>query len=278
MSALLALLSSLSWGVADFMGGVATRRVGPIRVLAVSYPSGAFLLTVLAIFIIPGNLSTELLPWALAAGILGAMGIGLLYLALSYGPMGIVSPIAALMSAAIPVLAGIFRGENLTLLAVVGMAVAIVAVIMVCQESGHHERMSVMALVLAVVSGVTLGSYLTVLGLSPADSGIWVTTIGRWISTLAMLLIFAAVIRNFSRQTFPWRLVVFAGLLDAIANGAFQLASQRGLLAVVAVIGSLYPAATVVLARGLLGERMNRIQITGVFLALGAAATLALTK
>ncbi|MFM1916547.1 MAG: hypothetical protein RJB01_62, partial [Actinomycetota bacterium] len=92
---------------------------------------------------------------------------------------------------------------------------------------------------------------------------------------VAMIVVVFVVLRSFTRTNFPWLLAAVSGGLDATANGLFQLASQRGLLAIVAVIGSLYPAATVVLARIFLNEKLNRIQVSGVVLALAAAAFLA---
>ena len=277
MAALLALISSLSWGVADFLGGIASRRAGPVQVLAVSYPAGALLLTVIALFIIPGDLTPAVIPYAVVAGAIGALAIGLLYAALTRGPMGVVSPITAVMSGAVPVAVGLMRGESLAPLAIVGIVLAVAAVILVSRESGHvHERTPLSALLLAIASGTAIGLYLTAIGLAPQDSGIWVATLGRWVSTIVMIATLVLVVRSFTRSRFPWLLVIVSGLLDASANGIFQLATQRGLLAIVAVIGSLYPAATVVLARIFLHERLNRLQITGVVAALIAAASLAL--
>ena len=276
MAALLALVSSLSWGVADFMGGLAARRVGPIQVLAISYPAGAVLLTLLAMFVIPGTLSMEVLPYAVAAGLIGALAIGLLYAALTRGQMGVVSPLTAVMSGAVPVAVGLARGETLSGLAFAGIALAVVAVFMVSKESGHHDRTPFSAIVLALSSGVAIGLYLTAIGLAPQDSGVWAATIGRWVSTVVMLIAVLVVAGKVVSAGYPWLLVIGSGILDASANGIFQLASQRGLLSVVAVIGSLYPAATVVLARVILKERLNGIQIGGVVLALSAAAMLSL--
>ncbi len=277
MAALLALISSLSWGVADFLGGIASRRAGPVQVLAVSYPAGALLLTLIALFIIPGNLTPAVIPYAVVAGAIGALAIGLLYAALTRGPMGVVSPITAVMSGAVPVAVGLMRGESLAPLAIVGIVLAVAAVILVSRESGHvHERTPLSALLLAIASGTAIGLYLTAIGLAPQDSGIWVATLGRWVSTIVMIATLVLVVRSFTRSRFPWLLVIVSGLLDASANGIFQLATQRGLLAIVAVIGSLYPAATVVLARIFLHERLNRLQITGVVAALIAAGSLAL--
>jgi drug/metabolite transporter (DMT)-like permease len=275
VAALLALISSLSWGVADFVGGLAARRAGSAQVLAVSYPAGAVVITIFALTIIPGELSTELFGYALVTGVIGSIAIALLYAALVRGQMGIVSPITAVMSGAVPVLVGVLRGEQPTAWAYAGMVIAVIAVVLVSQESQHHGKTPPIAIVLAIGSGVAIGLYLTSLGLAPKDSGVWVATLGRWVSTVIMITFVVLIVRSFNRTAFPWLLAIAAGILDAVANGLFQLATQRGLLSVVAVLGSLYPAATVVLARVVINERMNAIQGVGVVLALSAAGLLA---
>ncbi len=276
MAALLALISSITWGSADFLGGIAARRVGALRVLTVSYPAGVVVLIPIAIWLLPGQLSGDVALWAIAGGAVGAVAMVLLYGALARGPMGIVSPLTAVMSAAIPVAVGLALGESLGWIAFVGMALAAVAVILVSRERGEHLRASPLALGLALGSGVAIGLYLTVLGLAPADSGIWTATIARAVSSALVVGVALVWLRPRTVTHFPWLLALVAGSLDALANGVFQLAAQRGDLAVVAVIGSLYPAATVILARLILKERMSGIQSTGVALALAAAAALSL--
>ncbi|MDA3022949.1 MAG: DMT family transporter [Actinomycetota bacterium] len=278
MGALLALASSLTWGVADFMGGLAARRVGPVHVLAVSYPAGAVVVTFFALFVIPGEISAGVLIWGTLSGIIGALGICLLYLALVHGPMGIVSPITAVLAGAVPAFVGLLRGESLSPLAIFGILCAGVAVVLVSRETGEHAKVTVSTIGLAAASGVAIGLYLTAIGLAPADSGVWAATFGRWVSTLIMLTVLVVFARPFVRQGFPWLLVIASGILDALANGVFQLAAQRGQLSVVAVIGSLYPVATVILAWIIIKERLNRIQLVGVALALFAAATLSLSS
>lgn len=278
MASLLALLSSLSWGTSDFLGGLASRRVGAIRVLSVSYPAGAALITVLAWLVIPGRLTWSLVATAAVVGSVGAVAIGLLYAALARGQMGIISPITAVLSGAVPVVVGLAIGEALSTLAFAGVVIAGIAVILVSREPGPHRRTPVSAVVLAVASGLAIGAYLSVLGTAPDDSGIWVAAIGRWFSTVIVVAILIGMIgrgRGMSAR-YPWILALSAGALDALANAIFQLAAQRGLLAIVAVIGSLYPAATVILARIFLKETLSRIQLTGVVLALLAASALAL--
>jgi drug/metabolite transporter (DMT)-like permease len=276
VAALLALISSLTWGVADFLGGLAARRAGAAQVLAVSYPAGAVVITFVAIFVVPGQLSTDLIGISVLTGVVGAIAIALLYAAFVRGQMGVVSPITAVMSGAVPVIVGIFRGEQPSSFAFVGMGLAVFAVILVSRESAHHHgRTPISAIGLAVVAGFAIGIYLTVIGLAPIDSGVWVASMGRWVSTLIMITFVIVVSRSFDRTTFPWKLAIITGMLDSMANGFFQLASQRGLLSIVAVLGSLYPVATVVLARVVIKERMNRVQSIGVLLALSAAGLLA---
>ena len=281
MAALLALISSLSWGTADFLGGLASRRVGSLRVLSVSYPAGGVLITILALLFIPGVLSGDAFVVGIASGAVGAVGMGLLYAALSRGQMGIVSPITAVLSGAVPVVVGLLLGESLSPVVVAGIVTAGLAVILVSRESGPHKKTPTHAIVLAIASGLAIGGYLSILGSAPENSGIWVATIGRWFSSALVIVALLMTLhrgRGASSKSaaFPWNLALAAGALDALANAVFQLAAQRGLLAIVAVIGSLYPAATVLLARFLLHERMSRVQLTGVVLALFAAATLAL--
>lgn len=282
MAAILALLSSVAWGSADFLGGLAARRVGTVRVLAVSYPAGAFLITVISLVVIPGQLSARALVVGAAAGTVGVFAIGLLYAALTRGQMGIVSPITAVLSGAVPVAVGLFLGESLSGLAALGIVAAALAVVLVSRESRPHRSTPAKAIVLALASGLAIGIYLSILGTAPPDSGIWVASVGRWVSSVLVIGALLVIVRNRAPRaderkiSYPWNLALAAGGLDALANAVFQLAAQRGLLAIVAVIGSLYPAATVVLARYLLHERLSRVQLIGVGLALGAAAVLTL--
>ena len=277
MGAALALLSSLTWGVADFMGGIASRKRSVLQVLVIAYPVGAVVLTGVAIFVVPGELSRETFTIGAIAGAIGATAIGCLYVALKRGPMGIVSPITAVMSAAIPVFFGLLNGERLNLLAVIGMITAAIAVILVSQEVNAHQKIAFSTIAISLTSGSLIGTYLTLIGTSSDDSGIWTATIARWFSSILVLAAVLATVRNFERSSYPWLLVIISGVLDAAANGIFQIATQNGMLAIVAVLGSLYPATTALLARFILHERLHKIQITGVVLALAAAAALTLS-
>ena len=276
MAALLALIASLTWGVADYMGGIASRKASPTQVLVVAYPSGAVIITLMAFLAVPGEFSTDAALWGVLAGSIGALAVALLYIALSRGPMGVVSPITAVMSGAVPTAVGLLNGERLTLFGITGIAIAALAVILVSREKGEHVKVAPSTILISIASGSAIGLYLSALSLAPVESGIWAATVGRWTSSILVAVVVFAVIKNFTRNGFPWMLAIVSGFLDATANAVFQLASQRGLLSIVAVLGSLYPATTALLARFLIQERLSRIQIVGVLLAFLAAALLAL--
>ena len=280
MAPLLALISSLTWGLADFLGGLASRRTRIVRVLPVSYLSGAIVVTFFSIFLIPGDLNSDSYLYGFFAAFFGVPAIALLYVALSRGPMGIVSPITALMAGFVPVITGLLRGDSVSAIGYFGMALAALSVILVSQErkSDQAQRISLSTLLICVASGTLIGSYLTVLGLAPSNQGIWTSTIARWFGFLFVgaffLLRLKAISKDENSQPFPWTLAIVAGIFDASANGIYQIATQKGVLAIVAVLASLYPAATAVLARYVLHERLRVIQNIGVVLALAAAACL----
>ena len=280
MAPLLALISSLTWGLADFLGGLASRRTRIVRVLPVSYLSGAIVVTFFSIFLIPGELNSDSYLYGFFAAFFGVPAIALLYVALSRGPMGIVSPITALMAGFVPVITGLLRGDSVSAIGYFGMALAALSVILVSQEqkSDQAQRISLSTLLICVASGTLIGSYLTVLGLAPSNQGICTSTIARWFGFLFVgaffLLRLKAISKDENSQPFPWTLAIVAGIFDASANGIYQIATQKGVLAIVAVLASLYPAATAVLARYVLHERLRVIQNIGVVLALAAAACL----
>ncbi len=277
MSALLALISSIAWGSADVAGGLGARRVGSVRVIAVNYPAGALVLTAFALFVVPGSITRDVILLSVVTAVVGTLGMVLLYAALAVGPMGIVSPLTAIGGAAIPVIVGVMRGEPLTLPFVLGAALALVAVVLVSRESGPHARITPRALLLSAGAGIAIGFFLTALGIAPEGSGVWAATLSRWWSTLGMIVVTIILLSRSGLakwRPYPWLFAIGAGALDALANGFFQLAAQDGELAVVAVIGSLYPATTLLIAHVLLKERMSRVQWAGVALALGAVVAL----
>ncbi len=285
MPALLAVISSVVWGVADFVGGLASRRSTPLQTLILTTPAG-FLAVVPVAMLLGGTVAGSAVP-GICAGLFGAAGILLLYAALTIGPMGVVSPISAVLGAAIPVLVGLLRGDRPATAAYLGMALAVVAIVTVGLEpsaptdDARHQRVTRGALALSIGAGLGIGAFFAIIALAPKDAGLWAVVFARGTSTvlIGVLGTIAAVRASapLIPVSGPVRLqAVAAGVLDVTANAFYVLATQIGLLSVVAVLGSLYPAATVLLARFVLAERLRPMQKVGMVTAIVAAALLAL--
>jgi drug/metabolite transporter (DMT)-like permease len=275
----LALLSSVLWGSADFLGGTVSRRRMAVLVVGVSQAAG--LLTVLLIALVVGAYDdpTGYLPWAVASGLAGMVGLVCFYAALAAGTMGVVSPIAAL-GVVVPVVVGLARGERPAAVQMVGIAVAIVGVVL---ASGPElqGRAGARPLLLAVVAAVGFGLALLFIAEGSQSSTIMtlVTMRATSVGVLGVALA-VALVRGLPRSTLAlgWRdlgLVTVVGVGDLLANQAYGAASRRDDVSVVAVLGSLYPVMTVLLARFLHGERLGRAQTAGVTGALAGVVLIA---
>jgi drug/metabolite transporter (DMT)-like permease len=275
VSALLALLSSLLWGSADFLGGILSRRLPAVLVVALSQVAG--LLAVGAVAVASGALDapTGYLPWALAAGLTGLIGLVCFYAALASGTMGVVSPIAAL-GVVVPVVVGFAQGERPGPLQLVGIAIAIAGVVL---ASGPElsGKAGVRPLVLAVVAAFGFGGALLFIAKGARDSTVMTLLTMRATSVTVLGVVLAVLAVRARRADSPRRprlepqdlaLLATVGVGDAAANLTFGWASTRGLISVAAVLGSLYPVVTVLLARFFLHEQLGRVQTVGVASAL----------
>lgn len=276
MSVLLALLAAVSYGISDFVGGAASRREPALRVLLVSYPVGLVLMVAL-LPLVPGRLDPGTLLWSGTAGLAGAAGVVLLYLGLAAGPMAVVAPLTAVASAVVPVTVGIGFGERPPALAYLGVGLALLAVALVSRGPGDAGRapVTVRAVGLALLAGVGFGCYFVLLSRAPESSGGWPLVVSRLSSTLAAGGLALATGRAGRLAPGVCRFAVLAGALDALANLAYLLAVRQGLLSLVAVLVALYPAATILLARLLLGERTGRAQRLGLAVAAGSVVLIA---
>ncbi len=281
MAALLALVSALCYGVSDFSGGLAARRVPAIAVVLVSNAL-SLALAVLAVGLLPGSVYRAAdMVWGLAAGTVGLLGVVLLYRGLAIGPMSVVAPLTAVLSAVVPVVVGIVRGERPGTMAVAGILVAIPAIVLIGRQptSGARSRLSRGATTSALCAGVSFGGFYVLLAQTGSDGGAW-PLVGQRGASVAILVGLTAVAALRHTAAVPrgsaLSLAVVAGLTDFTANLAYVLATHRGLLALVAVISSLYPATTLLLARGVLNERITPQQGAGLLLAAVAVAFIAL--
>ncbi|MDQ2627502.1 EamA family transporter [Mycolicibacter senuensis] len=265
----LALASATSFGISDFVGGVASRRVAALRVLLVSTPVSMVMLGALAM--IGGG---HITPGAVMLGVLGglsqALGVWWFYAAMTAGPISVVSPLAAVVDASVPVCIGRALGERPGMLASAGIAVALAAVVLIswhAGDGGSRQRLTRGAIWLTIASGVALGLNFVVLDRTPPDAGLWPLLFARGAATVLVLIV-AAASRNLRLPTgTPLRLALVIALLDTAANVTMLFALQLSLLSLASVLISLYPAATVVLAVAVLRERVRPRQVAGMVLA-----------
>lgn len=276
IAALLALTAAVAYGVGDFLGGVASRRVPPTAVVLWAHLVGLAMLVALAP-LVGGEPSADALALGAAAGVLGGSGLALFYRGLAVGAMSVVAPIAALLSAAVPVVVGLASGERPPGAALAGIALALGAVVLVSRhaDDAPADPRRWQSLALAIAAGVAFGLFFVVIDGASGDAGIW-PLVGARIASVTMfagLGMARVTATELPRGVAP--AAVGCGLLDAGANVFYVLALDHGLLSVVAVLTALYPAGTVLLARYVLGERLSPVQRTGLGVAAVAAVLIA---
>jgi drug/metabolite transporter (DMT)-like permease len=275
MAALLALSAAVAYGAGDFLGGVASRREPATAVVFWAHIVGLLLLTAAAP-LVGGTITTQSMLVGAAAGLAGGIGVAAFYRALSLGAMSVVAPVTGLLSAAIPVIAGIGRGERPQTAALAGIALALLAIVLVSHDTSDRpadapRRLD--ALALACGAGLAFGLFFVIIDGAGDDAGIW-PLVGARIASVA--LFGGLAVAGFAAARPPRAAIGAAlgcGVLDAAANVFYVLALSHGLLSMVSVLSALYPASTVLLARYLLGERMSPLQQTGLAFA-GCAALL----
>lgn len=276
MAILLALCSAATYGVGDFCGGMAARRIATTTVLLWSHLLGLGLLLVASAVVSADVVGVDLALGAVG-GLAGAAGVGLLYKGLSVGPMSVVAPITALLSGLVPVVAGVVDGERPTGLAMVGMAGALVAIALVSAEgSGRLRPADLHGVTYALGAGLGFGLFFVALSYAGDGSGLWPLVAARGASvTVVGSLALAGSITRAAPAVGARALTAAAGALDAAANVFYLLAIREGLLSVVSVLAALYPVGTVVLARLVLRERFHPLQRGGLVLAIPAAVLMA---
>jgi drug/metabolite transporter (DMT)-like permease len=275
MSLFLANLSSAIFGISDFAGGMAARRVSAVTVVFGAHLTGLVGLLVAAPFFGDGAPPLADVGWGVAAGIGGGVGVALLYHGLATTRMSVVAPAAALVGTVVPVLFGVATGERPAPLAWVGMALAVPALLLIPGRSEGTGSASGRALWYGVVVGILFGLFGVLISRTGADSGVWPLLSARAASVPLMAVVAVGMRRPVVPAPGARGLVFVTGVLDATANVLFLLALRIELLSIVAVITALYPASTVALAFFVLGERVNRVQAGGMALAVGAVALIA---
>ena len=285
MGILLAFLAATSYGAGDFFGGLAARHSPVIRVTLLAQAIGALLLVVL-IPLVGGELQAGALGLGAAAGVAGALALLVFYKAMGSGAMSVVATVSALSAASIPVVVGLATGEEPALLALVGVVVALAAIGLVSQHGPPAEddtELDVQApgvsprttVLLGLLSGALFGCLFLLLDQVSGDAGLWPLA-GARLASVPFLLVLALATRTGLRPARGSMAVIAAcGVFDMGANALLVLAFDSGLLVLVSVIGSLYPASTLVLARVVLGERVTRVQAVGLAIAAFAVVLIA---
>jgi len=273
MGVVFALLAALSYGTADFAGGYASRENPVSGVLIVSQLFGIGL--VLA-FVLLDPVPTSLLPgdvlYGAAAGVAGLAGLGLLYRGIATNEISIVSPAAALFGALVPLLFSFGVGERLSSLALTGVIVTLPAIVMISWEGIPEELRGHLASrrdawITGIAAGFFFGLFFVFIS-RPADtSGMWPLVVARGTSILGVFL-FLLLHRRPLRVRVKLPVVIAAGILDMAANIFVVLGYRSGLVGVVVVITSIYPAQTVLLGRLVFGQRVGPVRLVGIVVAI----------
>ena len=274
----ISLASAASWGISDFLGGLKSRRLPVLGVLAVSQPAGLVLIALLIPLIGADSISAGKLAIACLAGAASLGGLAAFYAAMAMGTVSVVAPIAAL-GVVVPVAFGLAEGESPGAIQLVGLVPAIAGVVILSYEERpeHVEtaRTARLSIALAIVAGLGFGIFFTGLDAAAADRPGWAilaVRVGGVVTVAGALLI---VRPRLDGVTAALPVLVVIGAFDLFANALFAIASTKGALPVVAVGASMYPAFTVALAHAVLGERLNTLQWGGVALALCGVAMIA---
>lgn len=299
MSLPFALPSAVTYGIADFAGGMAARRASVLVVTVVAQAAGLLSL-LLVIGVVAGQPSPAAFGFGVLAGLAGVSGLLLYLKALAVGPMGVVAPLSAVVGAGLPLVVGLLGGERLGPVAVLAVAVALGAILLATTGT-RNDRAASTGVLLGLAAGVGFGMFFVGVDAAPDDSGLWPLLAGR---VASVVLLTGLVLRHHlplpsrnraragilapvagespvptrrvarSGARGPVVLMVVSGVFDTLANVLFLVATRLGDLGISAVVVSLYPVVVVLLARVVLGERLTRTQLLSAGLALTASALL----
>jgi drug/metabolite transporter (DMT)-like permease len=268
------LAAASSWGTGDFCGGLASKRTHVYGVVLLSQLEGLGLLVALALLLsepVPG------LPdmiWGGIAGVAGTVGLAALYRGLATGPMGVVAPIAAVVSVILPLFFGLFLEGVPAWSQLVGFGLALCAVWLITRPR-HGERIQARHLALPVLAGLGFGVFLILIDHVSAAAVLWPLASARAASVLVLAIALLVARQPVAQARSQIPLIVLAGLFDTGGNAFYAVAARAGRLDIAAVLGALYPAMTVVLARLILKERLSRQQGLGLAMALLAVMLIA---
>lgn len=274
MPVLLALVAALSYGVSDFVGGIASKRTSPWAVAAVSELAGAVALG-LAATVLRGTPGLLDLAWAVVAGIGAGVGTTYLYRGLSGGRMGVVAPVSGVGAATIPVLAGVALGERPSTLVWLGIALALPSIWLVSQEPVEGPSRGPSGFREGVGAGLGFGALFVALAQISADAGALPLALNQVVGAAVIVLMARHGGHAWRPARYAVRMGAVAGVLAALANVTYAGATHVGYTSIAAVVTSFYPAFTVLLAMTVLREHVHRSQAVGLLGCLVAVALVA---
>lgn len=273
MAVLLGVLVAASFGSGDFLGGRASRRAPTLTVLMVAQATAVIGAVAVCVFV-GARVGVHDIVYGALAGSINIVGIGLLYQGLSVGRMGVVAPLTAMVSAVLPVGWGVLHGERPSAVVIVGVVLAIIAGTLISRQAPDSEAGAdaPTGIAWSIGSGACLGTSLILYLQTSSASGLWPVLAARTSAFVLVGIALLVVARRRRAIAFPTgadrNLAFGAGFLDVAATTLLLLAVRRGLLVVVSPLAALAPAATVILARFVLGERLQSTQRVGFALAL----------
>ena len=274
MTVLLSLIAAASYGLADFNGGFVAKRVNAWTVALAAQAAGA-LVTLGVALVVDGSPSGADLAWAAFAGLGNGIGTAFLYRGLSSGRMGVVAPVSGVGAALVPVVVGVAIGERPGALVWVGIAAAFPAIWLVSRQPGASAAGGSAGLMDGVLAGLGFGTLFVGLAQVSDDAGLLPLALNQAVAGVAIIAVASVLGQPWLPREGRAALGAISGLLGALATGLFMVASRGGNLTVTAVIVSLYPAFTVLLAALLLREHVHRAQAAGLALCAVAVALVA---
>ncbi len=307
VAVVLGFVGAVMFGAADFIGGLASKRISAMKVTFISGLVG-FGIAIVGSLVVPSVMSWPAIFWGAMAGVVGSAAIMLLYASLAIGPMSILSPLGAFVSAVVPVTWALTTGESLGAFGLAGIGLGLVAVVLVgFVPEKNAVRPSLTGLAMAIGAGILIGAFLIFIDQAPSDAGLIPLMANRIVSASIMGISIAILagmrarrrraasanaIAGSSATTTPgessardsfaagWRpglrLAALGGVIDGTGNALLLLGIQLGDLSVMSVLTAMYPAGTILLASVVLKERVAPVQAIGLALAIAAAALLAL--
>ena len=262
-------LSALIWGACDFAGGIASRRTGPYRAVFYGETFGLLLLCITTTFFHERPISWDELVLSITAGICGGFGALILYTAMGRGQMSIAAPVSALFAAILPVAVGVAMEGLPSPVKLTGFVVALFAIWMVAQNKGQKSQRSRLSnLQMPLISGLCFGVYFILLHQATHETMLWPLIISRFTGMLLVIVFMLAHGQSWQVSRSIWPFIIVNGALDIGGNVFYILAGQNGRLDVAAVLSSLYPGITVLLAWLILKEEISNLQKFGIFTAL----------